>query len=272
MSSLTPWNPEAGFFHTATRDVAFSSRRRARRFAREKAESSVMPPPVKQYRHAVKIDLPRINWEGEFPAVLRARRTWRRYSIKGLRLGELSQLLGMTVGVQQWVHVDSRRMALKTSPSGGARHPIECYVVNRTVQGLTPGIYHYAADRHALERIRGEVPLERMQAYLPSSGYFANASVMVFFTAVFARILWRYEYLPRVPRSARGSGPPLPDLLPDRHMAGLGALLCHGPGGLARRAGPRHRRHHRGSAVLRRRWPSSPELSPRPPGPRPPRH
>jgi SagB-type dehydrogenase family enzyme len=194
MALLASWNPEAGFFHTATRDVAFSSRRRARRFAREKAASLVMPRPVKQYRHAVRIDLPRMNWSGEFPTVLRTRRTWRRYSTSGLRLDELSQLLGMTMGVQHWVHVDSRRMALKTSPSGGARHPIECYVVNRTVQGLTPGIYHYAADRHALERIRGEVSLERMQAYLPNSGYFANASVMVFFTAVFARILWRYEY------------------------------------------------------------------------------
>ena len=194
MALLAPWNPEAGFFHTATRDVAFSSRRRARRFAREKAASLVMPPPVKQYRHAARIDLPRLDWSGEFPTVLRTRRTWRRYSKSGLRLDELSQLLGMTIGVQHWVHVDSRRMALKTSPSGGARHPIECYVVNRTVQGLTPGIYHYAADRHALERIRGRVSLERMQAYLPNSGYFASASVMVFFTAVFARILWRYEY------------------------------------------------------------------------------
>ncbi len=194
MNALAPWNPEAGFFHTATRDVAFSSRRRARRFAREKAALLVMPPPVKQYPGAARIDLPAVRWEGEFPGVLRARRTWRRYSTKGVRLAELSQLLGMTAGVQHWVHVDSRRMALKTSPSGGARHPIECYVVSRTVEGLTPGIYHYAADRHALERIRGEVSLERMQAYLPNSGYFANASMMVFFTAVFARILWRYQY------------------------------------------------------------------------------
>jgi SagB-type dehydrogenase family enzyme len=194
MNLLAPWNPEAGFFHTATRDVAFSTRRRARRFAREKAASAVMPAPVKRYKEAPLIDLPPVNWTGEFPGVLRSRRTWRRYSGKPVRLDELSQLLGMSAGVQHWVHVEDRRMALKTSPSGGARHPIECYVVNRSVGGLAPGIYHYAADRHALERLRGEVPLQRMQAYVPNSAYFANASVMVFFTAVFARILWRYEY------------------------------------------------------------------------------
>jgi SagB-type dehydrogenase family enzyme len=194
MSLFAPWNPEAGFFHTATRDVAFSTRRRARRFAREKAASAVMPPPVKRYRKATQIELPPVTWDGEFPGVLRRRRTWRRYSTTPVRIDELAQLLGMTAGVQHWVHVDHRRMALKTSPSGGARHPIECYVVNRAVTGLAPGIYHYASDRHALERLRGEVPVERMQAYLPNSGYFANASMMVFFTAVFARILWRYEY------------------------------------------------------------------------------
>jgi SagB-type dehydrogenase family enzyme len=126
--------------------------------------------------------------------VLRARRTWRRYSVIGVRLDELSTLLAFTAGVQHWVHVGERRMPLKTSPSGGARHAIECYVVCRNVQGVSAGIYHYAGDRHALERLRGAVSLERMQAYVPSSSYFANASAMVFFAAVFERIIWRYAY------------------------------------------------------------------------------
>jgi SagB-type dehydrogenase family enzyme len=33
-----------------------------------------------------------------------------------------------------------------------------------------------------------------MREYVPGSGYFANASAMVFFTAIFERILWRYPY------------------------------------------------------------------------------
>jgi nitroreductase len=33
-----------------------------------------------------------------------------------------------------------------------------------------------------------------MRAYVPGSEYFANASVMLFFTAIFERILWRYPY------------------------------------------------------------------------------
>jgi SagB-type dehydrogenase family enzyme len=194
MSALTEWNPEAGFFHTATRDVPFSPPRRARRHAREKAASTRVPPPVKRYKHARRIDLPPANRVGEFAGVLRTRRTWRRYSTRGLRLDELSTLLALTAGVQHWVHLGSRRIPLKTSPSGGARHAIECYVVSRNVHGLASGIYHYAADRHSLERLGGAVPLARMQAYVPGSGYFAKAAVMIFFTAVFERIFWRYPY------------------------------------------------------------------------------
>jgi SagB-type dehydrogenase family enzyme len=111
-----------------------------------------------------------------------------------VRLDELATILGLTAGVQHWVQADGHLAPLKTFPSGGARHAIECYVVARKVQGLKAGIYHYASDRHSLERLRGPVSMERMRAYMPTSGYFANASAMVFFTAVFERILWRYPY------------------------------------------------------------------------------
>jgi SagB-type dehydrogenase family enzyme len=103
-------------------------------------------------------------------------------------------MLAMTSGVQQWVRADGHEAPLKTSPSGGARHGIECYVVARDVHGLRPGIYHYQAARHALERIGRAVPVSRMRAYVPNSGYFARASAMVFFTAIFDRIRWRYPY------------------------------------------------------------------------------
>ena len=96
--------------------------------------------------------------------------------------------------MQQWASTPDGEVPLKTSPSGGARHPIECYVVVRSISGLKAGIYHYAADRHLLERVNGAIPVDRMRAYVPESEYFAKASAMVFFTAVFERQLWRYPY------------------------------------------------------------------------------
>jgi SagB-type dehydrogenase family enzyme len=195
MTLLDPWNPEAGFFHVRTRDVVFATTRQAARRAKAQAEQWPMPPVVKRYPRGTRtIPLPPPRREGEFARVLTSRRTWRRFSVKPIAREDLATLLGLTSGIQQWATAAGQELALKTSPSGGARHALETYVAVRDVSGLPAGIYHYAPDRHALERIRGPVSRARLQAYLPNSGYFASASAMVFFTVVFERILWRYPY------------------------------------------------------------------------------
>ena len=193
MATFDRWNPEAGFFHAATKDVRFWPPREAARQARAQARRVPMPEPVKRYRGVQAIDLLRPA-QGTFSDVLLTRRTWRRFSSKALTLQDLSTLLGLSAGVQQWVRSSPSDLPLKTSPSGGARHPIECYVVARSVRGLRAGVYHYEADRHVLERVRGPVTLRRVASYYPTSGYFAKAPAHVFLTAVFARQLWRYPY------------------------------------------------------------------------------
>jgi SagB-type dehydrogenase family enzyme len=193
MDTLHAWNPQAGFFHATTKDVPFVSPRVA---ARRGAAAAATPPPpaLKRYRHRTTIDLARPRRDDELARVLHARRTWRRYSSQPVTVDELGAILGLAAGVQQWISGAGITIPLKTSPSGGARHATEVYVVARHVRGLRKGIYHYAPARHALTRIRDAVSLARMRAYVPGSEYFAKASAMVFFTAVFARILWRYPY------------------------------------------------------------------------------
>jgi len=194
MDTLGPWHPEVGFFHTATKDVQFWSVRQSRRHRAAATDRTPMPPRVKRYSRAPTVALPPVASTNAFTDVLLARRTSRRYSTIPVTIQELSSLLAFSIGVQQWAQTNDGEVPLKTSPSGGARHPIECYVVARDVAGLKPAIYHYACDRHVLERIHGPVSRERIRAYVPESGYFAKASAMVFFTAVFARQLWRYPY------------------------------------------------------------------------------
>lgn len=193
MSALDRWNPEAGLFHTATKDVRFWSPQEAARQARRQKSEQKMPAAQKRYRGAPRIDLPKPG-DGEFARVALARRTWRRFSSTPVSLEDLATILGLSAGVQKWARVGDREVALKTSPSGGARHPVEAYVVARDVRGLGPGIYHYAADRHALERLRKGATAKHIRAYLPHSGYFAGASALVLFTAVFERQVWRYPY------------------------------------------------------------------------------
>jgi SagB-type dehydrogenase family enzyme len=153
-----------------------------------------MPLPVKSYPDRTSVDLPPIDGGIHLARVARARRTWRRFSAAPVTLAELSTILGLSLGVQKWVRIAGRDVALKTSPSGGARHPIEAYAVVRRVRGLQSGIYHSEAGRHAMERLGAAPPAARVKAYMPYSSGFADACVIVFFTAVLERQLWRYPY------------------------------------------------------------------------------
>jgi SagB-type dehydrogenase family enzyme len=194
MRALQSWNPEAGFFHSATKNVRFWPPQEAARQARVRGRESAMPPPVKSYPDRSSVDLPPVDGRLELARVARARRTWRRFSAAAVTLAELSTILGLSLGVQKWVRIAGRDVALKTSPSGGARHPIEAYAVVRRVRGLGSGIYHYQAGRHAMERLGPAPSAARVKAYMPYSRGFAGACVVVFFTAVLERQLWRYPY------------------------------------------------------------------------------
>ncbi len=195
MSTFSRWNPSAGFFHTSTKNVRFISARAARTQERRQARRWSVPAAVKRYRSAPIVRLPRPVVDDPVARVALERRTWRRFSSRKLPLSALSTLLGLTAGVQKWVDVPVYgRVPLKTAPSGGARHPIELYVLTWGVEGIAPGLYHYAADTHVLERLRRGVRRGQVAGYLPLSGYFARAAALVFFTAVFERQLWRYPY------------------------------------------------------------------------------
>jgi SagB-type dehydrogenase family enzyme len=194
MSHFDQWNPAAGFFHTATKNVRFVSGRHADRLANLQAEHWKMPSSVKRLRSAPSVRLPKPITSGEFSDVLLTRRTWRRFGSAPVSGAQLGTALALTAGVQKWVPTDTGDVPLKTSPSGGARHPIECYVCVRKVTGVRPGLYHYAADAHVLEKIRGGDLQDRLRVWMPHSGYFGRAAFVIVLTAVFERQLWRYPY------------------------------------------------------------------------------
>ena len=120
------------------------------------------------------------------------RRTWRRFGRRPVSLASLSRLLGLTFGAQRLMDLGASGGAmLRTSPSAGARNPIEAYVVIRHVSGVPPGVYHYAPVEHRLVRLKGgaHATIER---HLPGQAWYGKASVLVLMTAVFARVDWKY--------------------------------------------------------------------------------
>jgi SagB-type dehydrogenase family enzyme len=202
MESWEDWNPVAGFFHFSTKDTQFASDQAGvfEEFKR-RTKHHPMPLPIKSYGKARKTKLPRVSSEGEFPAVLKSRRTWRKYGPGNVTLAALAQTLELTFGIQGWVEVPGLgRAALKTSPSGGDLHPIEAYVLVQRVEGLQRGIYHYNAAGHELEWLREGIRRPTLERNLGSQWWFARGAFLVLMTAVFERIRWKYDF-PRVYRA-----------------------------------------------------------------------
>jgi SagB-type dehydrogenase family enzyme len=108
-------------------------------------------------------------------------------------LQALSTILGLTYAVQQWVDIDGERVPLRTSPSGGARHSIEAYVLVLDVDGLAPGTYHYCPDTHALLLVDAATSRESVAELFPAGSGFDRAAALVFATSVFARVQRKYH-------------------------------------------------------------------------------
>ena len=153
-----------------------------------------MPPSVKRFPGARRIALPRLRADQSLSRILLERRTWRRFSRAPLPLTSLGQLLGLTNGVQQWATLRGQGdLPLKTSPSGGARHPLELSVCARRVEGLRPGVYHFTPPiviaSSSSRDMRGQFGYQR---YFPTQFWYEDAAAVVFFTAVVSRYLWKY--------------------------------------------------------------------------------
>lgn len=196
MSAWAAWNPAAGFFHFTGRDLPFDANLvRMGRYMEQLTNEKAMPVPVKRYPRAVRKKLLPPRAQGDFPQVLTSRRTWRRFAKGKIAFADLGTLLGLTWGVRDWVVVPPLgKFAVKTSPSGGALHPIEAYLVARDVEGIAPGIYHYDATGHALERLRRGMTRDRMSDYVMGQRWFSDAAAFVIMTAVFTRTQWKYRY------------------------------------------------------------------------------
>jgi SagB-type dehydrogenase family enzyme len=190
------WNPAAGFFHSATRDSDFAAGEpRANDVLRARLAERPQPPRTKSYPGRLTVRLPEVSAQGSFGKVLLERRTWRRFGRRRVTRGQLATLMGLSFGVQTWFDQQALgRAMLRTSPSGGARHPLEAYVVVRDVSGIREGLYHYSAEDHLLAQLRPGAARARMERYLPGQGFFASASALVLMTAVFPRTEWQYPF------------------------------------------------------------------------------
>jgi SagB-type dehydrogenase family enzyme len=189
------WLPAAGLLHFCSKNLAYiTDLAQGRRLLRERAKRVPIPPAVKCYRSAPQLSLPVSADEGEFPGVLLRRRTWRRFSSRPVELSSLATLLRLSWGVQHWIKLPGMgRVALKTSPSAGARHPIEVYVLAVRVAGLPRGLYHYRSDVNRLELLKSGASPRQLTKYLAQQWWYGSAAALMIMTAVFPRTHWKYQ-------------------------------------------------------------------------------
>jgi SagB-type dehydrogenase family enzyme len=190
------WNPAASYFHLSTKDTYAKEITPGHiRWVEELLQHERVPLPLKNYPQARTIRFQNEIHEEEFPRLLRQRRTWREFGKKPVPREALGRLLHLSFGVQEWERIPKvGRFALKTSPSAGGLHPLEAYVLVKNVRSIPGGIYHYDADRHGLQLIRGGTNSAEIQRLLAGQWWFRPAAFVVFLTAIFHRTQWKYDY------------------------------------------------------------------------------
>jgi SagB-type dehydrogenase domain len=190
------WLPE-GSFHFSTKDTPYVDRSEWS-LDRLKAIMPKTPQPkfIKTVNGAKKTPLPWQTFpDSEFIRVLTTRRTHRRFSNQALKLETISQLLSLVWGVKGYVHSHRfGKLLLKTSPSGGARHPGEVYLMAVRVKGLKAGLYHYQPANHQLELINTNASRKKAWLYCACQDYVTKAAALFLMTAVFPRTMWKYRH------------------------------------------------------------------------------
>jgi SagB-type dehydrogenase family enzyme len=189
------WLP-AGSFHFATKDALYIDRSHWS-LNRLKSILPKTPQPgiFKTLKGAMKVSLPRRAFpDSEFIRVLMARKTHRRFSKEGVALEAVSQLLSLVWGVTGYLYSPRfGKLLHKTSPSAGARHPGEVYLMALRVKGLSPGLYHYHPAHHYLEKLSTRVTRNKAWLYCARAEHAKKAAALFLMTAVFPRTMWKYR-------------------------------------------------------------------------------
>lgn len=180
-----------------------------------------VPPPMLHQRgdgDAVTAQPPASR--SAYDDLLDARASCRNFDAgRMLPLASLAQVLERAFGERGRVRgADEFDVLKRTSPSGGALHPTECYLLARRVDGLAPGLYHYLPARHALQSLpmddariladagkhpaaRGKTALDYL-AWIAVGGqqYFAEAHALCVLAPRFYRNFWKYRRHPKAYR------------------------------------------------------------------------
>lgn len=123
---------------------------------------------------------------GALHYLLKNRKSRRLFASTTMPLEQLSFLLWACEGVRE----NKGKFSFRTTPSGGARHPLDVYVFAHNVAGLKIGLYRYLPLEHSLVLEREGDDSVTLDDAL--NGQFRNSSCVIMWAAVPYRSEWRY--------------------------------------------------------------------------------
>ncbi len=109
---------------------------------------------------------------------------------------QLGELLYRTARLRRVIPGgDGQELADHPYPAGGSAGELEVYPLITKCEGLEPGLWHYAADRHGLELVAEPAPMVSalVEAARSASLMRADPQVVLIVTARFGRLTWKYE-------------------------------------------------------------------------------
>ena len=111
-----------------------------------------------------------------------------------LDLTWLSRLLWHSMAISAWKRISRTgyRYSLRVNPSSGNLHPTEVHLALLGFRGVDDGLYHYRADRHALELRSSGNWTERIARDL-ALPWAAGSPLIVGLTSAFWREAWKYR-------------------------------------------------------------------------------
>jgi oxazoline/thiazoline dehydrogenase len=192
------WEFHDLMFHSRSR----RGRHRGRSGATHRFAGRLPPPPAlapARWPNAVALPVP--DWdrlEREDPplaAVQSRRMTRRQYGREALRLEQLGEFLYRVGRIEDRWQAGEESFVAKPYPSGGSLHELELYAAIRACRGIEPGLYHYGAERHVLERVAGETA--EVSALIDEGGAAMGVDgpmqVLVVAAARVNRVAFKYE-------------------------------------------------------------------------------
>ena len=124
---------------------------------------------------------PRLSGDVSVEEAIAKRRSVRSYRDEPITLEQLSQLLWAAQGVTE------EKRKYRSAPSAGPTYPFEVYVVAGRVKGLSPGIYRYLPEKHALEMLKeGDFGKELQRAALDQE-WVGSAPIDIILVAFYER-------------------------------------------------------------------------------------